>query len=146
MRIPVKRLQAAGLGLGLTDLLADIVGGMIPVVVECYIDVDADTDSAEDAPATSPYVIISDAHPYTVRVKDNQYYRTLRGKGYVNDLRSEQAFKSDVTERVLDAFAADGIESPKVPAGVGLGGRRPVRRPDGARTRRFRIRPGKDRF
>jgi small-conductance mechanosensitive channel len=91
------------------------------VVVEFYIDVDANTgrarDIVEDALASSPYVLVSQEHPYTVRVADNQYYRTLTGKAYVNDLRNEQAFKSDVTERVLEAFAAEGIESPKVPAG-----------------------------
>lgn len=176
-------LLGAAIGLGLKDLLADIVGGLILVVeqpyqvgdkvaigdhygeitdiglrsttlvtpndtavvvpnfsflndavanantsdaemlvvVELYIDVDADTgrarDIVEDALATSQYVLVSEVHPYTVRVADNQYYRTLTGKAYVNDLRNEQAFKSDVTERVLDAFAAEGIESPKVPAG-----------------------------
>jgi len=41
----------------------------------------------------------------------------VTGKAYVNDLRNERAFQSDVTERVLDAFAQAGIESPKVPAG-----------------------------
>ncbi|PSP50439.1 mechanosensitive ion channel protein MscS, partial [Halobacteriales archaeon QH_3_68_24] len=37
---------------------------------------------------------------------------------YVNDLRTEMAFRSDVTERVLDAFDAAGIESPKAGAEI----------------------------
>ena len=176
-------LLGAAIGLGLKDLLADIVGGLILVVeqpyqvgdkvaigdhygeitdiglrssqlitpndtvvvvpnftflndavanandsaaemlvvVEFYIDVDADADRAreivEDALLTSPYVQVSPEHRYTVLVADDHYYRTLTGKAYVNDLRNEYPFKTDVTERVLDAFAQEGIESPKVPAG-----------------------------
>lgn len=176
-------LLGAAIGLGLKDLLADIVGGLILVVeqpyqvgdkvaigdhygeitdiglrstqlmtpndtvvvvpnftflndavanandsaaemlvvVEFYIDVDADADRAreivEDALLTSPYVSVSREHRYTVLVEDDHYYRTLTGKAYVNDLRNEYPFKTDVTERVLDAFAREGIESPKVPAG-----------------------------
>ncbi len=178
-------LLGAAIGLGLKDLLADIVGGLILVVeqpyqvgdkvaigdhygeitdiglrstqlmtpndtvvvvpnftflndavanandsaaemlvvVEFYIDVDADAARAreivEDALLTSPYVRVSPEHRYTVLVGDDHYYRTLTGKAYVNDLRNEYPFKTDVTERVLDAFAREGIESPKVPAGGG---------------------------
>ena len=178
-------LLGAAIGLGLKDLLADIVGGLILVVeqpyqvgdkvaigdhygeitdiglrstqlmtpndtvvvvlnftflndavanandsaaemlvvVEFYIDVDADADRAreivEDAMLTSPYVRVSPEHRYTVLVGDDHYYRTLTGKAYVTDLRNEYPFKTDVTERVLDAFAQEGIESPKVPAGGG---------------------------
>jgi len=178
-------LLGAAIGLGLKDLLADIVGGLILVVeqpyqvgdkvaiedhygeitdiglrstelltpndtvvvvpnftflndavanandsaaemlvvVEFYIDVDADADRAreivEDALLTSPYVRVSPEHRYTVLVGDDHYYRTLTGKAYVTDLRNEYPFKTDVTERVLDAFAQEGIESPKVPAGGG---------------------------
>ena len=90
------------------------------VVVEFYVDPAADVgravDIVEDALVTSPYVYVSEATPATVTVADDLYYRTLRGKAYVHDLRSEVAFKSDVSERVLDAFDSEGIQSPKVPA------------------------------
>ena len=175
-------LLGAALGLGLKDLLADVVGGLVVVleqpfqvgdkvqmgehygevvdigvrsttlvtptdtlvvvpnftlfndsvanantsdaemlvVVEFYVDPDADveraTDIVEDALVTSPYVFVSDATPASVVVEDDLYYRTIRGKAYVNDLRSEVRFKTDVTERVLDAFDDAGIESPKVSA------------------------------
>jgi len=176
-------LAGAAIGLGLKDLLADIVGGLILVleqpyqvgdkvalgehygeitaiglrstrlvtpndtavvvpnfvflnqavsnantsdaemlvVVEFYIDVDADARRAreivEEAMVASQYVFVTPDHPTTVLVEDDRYYRTVTGKAYVTDLRNERAFQSDVTERVLDAFAREGIESPKVPAG-----------------------------
>jgi len=91
------------------------------VVVEFFVDPDADVGEARDVVAdalvTSPYVYVDDDHPFTVVVEDELYYRTLRGKAYVGDLRDEFRFKSDVTERVLDEFADRGIESPKVAAG-----------------------------
>jgi small-conductance mechanosensitive channel len=180
-------LMGAALGLGLKDLLADVVGGIVVVleqpfqvgdkvtlgdhygeivdigirsttlvtptdtlvvvpnflvfdgavanantgdaemlvVVEFYVDPDADVDRAvevvEDALVTSPYVHVSEVAPVRVDVEDDLYYRTLRGKAYVNDLRNEKPFQTDVSQRVLEAFDEAGIESPKVPAGVDTG-------------------------
>lgn len=97
------------------------------VVVEFFVDPDADisvaVDVVEDALVTSPYVYVTDDHPATVVVEDDLYYRTVKGKAYVNDLRNEVPFKTDVTERVLAAFDREGIKSPKVPAGVDEPGR-----------------------
>ena len=93
------------------------------VVVEFFVDPAADVQTArrivEDALYTSPHVYVTDDLPVTVLVEDNLYYRTIRGKAYVTDLRKEYPFKSDVTERVLEAYDEKGIRSPKVPAGVG---------------------------
>ena len=36
----------------------------------------------------------------------------LRAKAYVVELRYERAFASDVAERVLEAFQAEGIRAP----------------------------------
>jgi len=87
------------------------------VSVEFYVDTDADVKTVrrivEDALATSQYVYVSDELPIDVVVEDNLNYRTIRGRGYVNDLRNELPFKTDVTQRVLDEFAVRGIESPK---------------------------------
>jgi small-conductance mechanosensitive channel len=87
------------------------------VTVDFFVDPDSDvaraTDIVEDALITSPYVFVADDAPATVVVEDDLYYRTITGKAYVNDLRSEMDFKTDVTERVLDAFDEAGIESPK---------------------------------
>lgn len=89
------------------------------VAVEFYVAPDADVtearDVVEDALVTSPFVYVDDDHPFAVDLEDDLYYRTITGKAYVNDLRDELRFKSDVTERVLAEFAARGIESPKAP-------------------------------
>jgi small-conductance mechanosensitive channel len=86
------------------------------VSIEFYVDTEADVrivrQIVEDALITSQYVYVSDDHPVDVVVEDDLYYRTIRGRGYVNDLRNELTFRTDVTERVLDEFAARGIESP----------------------------------
>lgn len=87
------------------------------VAVEFFIDTKADVRTArrivEDALATSQYVIVSENLPIEVIVEDNLNYRVIRGKAYVNDLRNELTFKTDVTERVLDEFAVQNIESPQ---------------------------------
>lgn len=89
------------------------------VTVEFYIDTDEDVQTVrqivEDALVTSQYVYVSDDLPVDVVVEDDLHYRTIRGRAYVNDLRNELTFKTDVTERVLDELAARGIESPTSP-------------------------------
>lgn len=86
------------------------------VVVEIRIARDADVARAmaivEDALASSGYIYVDENCPFTVLVEDEPLYRTVRGKAYVNDLRNEFPFKSDVTERVLAAFDEDDIERP----------------------------------
>ena len=90
----------------------------ILVVVGFIVAVDADidraTDIVEDALATSPYVYGSDERPIAVDIEDGRHYRTLRGKAYVDDLRNGVPFRTDVSERVVDTFDREGIESPGV--------------------------------
>ena len=90
----------------------------ILVVVGFIVAVDADidraTDIVEDALATSPYVYVSDERPIAVDIEDGRHYRTLRGKAYVDDLRNGVPFRTDVSERVVDTFNREGIESPRV--------------------------------
>ena len=92
------------------------------VVPEFYVAPDADIDRAvslvRDALRTSRYVYLSDDHGVSVRVFDGRGYRKLRAKAYVNDVRNEAAFQTDVTERVLEKFEEEGIESPEMPAAV----------------------------
>ena len=90
----------------------------ILVVVGFIVAVDADidraTDIVEDALATSPYVYVSDERPIAVDIEDGRHYRTLRGKAYVDDLRNGVPFRTGVSERVVDTFDREGIESPRV--------------------------------
>ena len=90
------------------------------VVVDLAVTDAADVDRAsaivEEAMVTSKYVFVDDDHPAVVRVEDESYYRTIRGKAYVADLRDEGAFVSDVTERSMAAFSRNGIEIPAAPS------------------------------
>jgi small-conductance mechanosensitive channel len=67
-----------------------------------------------EALITSRYVAVDDDHPVAIRVGDETYHRTIRGKAYVADLRDEFAFETDVTERVLERFAEEDIETPEL--------------------------------
>jgi len=104
-----------------SDSIADANDGApeMMVVVEVAVAPDADlhraTSIVEDALVTSKYVYVDDDHPFVVFVEDETYYRTIRGKAYVADLRDEFAFASDVTERALAAFDEQGVETPTVP-------------------------------
>lgn len=78
----------------------------------------------EEALVTSPYVRVDDDHPVAVIAEDRGYYRTLRGKAYVADLRDEKAFGSDVTRRSVEAFERQGIETPRARPPVDASGDR----------------------
>jgi small-conductance mechanosensitive channel len=92
------------------------------VTVDFYIDPESDARRArrivEDALISSQYVYITDEYPIEVHMQDDLHYRTITGKAYINDLRNELRFKTDVTDRVFKEFSRQGIHSPKVPAGV----------------------------
>lgn len=177
-------LLGAALGLGLKDLLADVVGGLVLVAeqpyqigdkisigehygevvdiglrstqivtpndtlvsvpnyhffnesianasagraemlvtVEFYIDPRSNARLArrivEDALLSSQYVYVDEECPVEVHVADGLHYRTLTGKAYVNDLRNELRFKTDVTDRVFEEFNRRDIGSPKEPGSV----------------------------
>lgn len=87
------------------------------VVIDLFIDSSSNTTRAmeilREAAVTSRYVYISDRRPVTILLKDFPFYRRVRAKAYVNDLRQEFKFESDVTERAWDAFRKEGIEPPK---------------------------------
>jgi small-conductance mechanosensitive channel len=177
-------LLGAALGLGLKDLLADVVGGLVLVAeqpyqigdkvqigeyygevtnigirstqlltpndtlvsvpnylffnesiananagqaemlvtVDFYIDPESDAREAreivEDALISSQYVYISDAYRVEVHIEDDLHHRTITGKAYVNDLRNELRFKTDVTDRAFEEFSQRGIESPSISTGM----------------------------
>jgi len=63
-------------------------------------------------------VIISDKYPFTVLLEDFPFYKRVRAKGYVNDLRLEFEFKSEVTRRTWSEYRKEGIRPPSfVPPG-----------------------------
>ncbi len=88
------------------------------VVIDLFVDSDSDAVLAmkilKESVATSKYVYISKKRPFTVLLKDYPFYRRLRAKAYVNDLRYEFEFESEVTRRAWDEFSKHGIKAPKV--------------------------------
>jgi small-conductance mechanosensitive channel len=90
------------------------------VVIDLFIDSRSNATRAmeilREAVVTSRYVYISEKRPVTILLKDYPFYRRVRAKAYVYDLRQEFPFESDVTKRSWDAFRDEGIEPPK--AGV----------------------------
>lgn len=90
------------------------------VVVDFHIGIDQDVRLAQDlvqeATATSLYVFLP--KPIVVLVSqtiiDNYVAIRLRLKAYVLDTKYEKAFESDVTLRVLEAFAQKGIQPPAI--------------------------------
>ncbi|MDE4907655.1 mechanosensitive ion channel family protein [Methanogenium marinum] len=86
------------------------------VIIDIYIDPRSDAGTAmsilKDALITSKYVYISPKRPYTVLLQDYPFYRRIRGKAYVNDLRSEFEFGSEVTRRAWVELTRQGILPP----------------------------------
>jgi small-conductance mechanosensitive channel len=86
------------------------------IVIDLYIHSDSDSEKAmkilKEALITSRYVIISKKYPYTVLLEDFPFYKRVRVKGYVNDLRLEFEFRSEVTRRAWAEFRKAGIRPP----------------------------------
>ncbi|MGC9444010.1 MAG: mechanosensitive ion channel family protein [Candidatus Methanospirareceae archaeon] len=89
------------------------------VVIDLFIDPDSDAviglEILKEAVVTSRYVYISRRYPYTVLLQDFPYYRRLRAKAYVHDLRHEFEFMSEVTRRAWREFEQRGIQAPRAP-------------------------------
>jgi small-conductance mechanosensitive channel len=91
------------------------------IVIDLFIHPDADAEKAmkilKETLVTSKYIIISKKCPYTVLLDDFPFYKRIRAKGYVNDLRLEFEFKSEVTRRAWMEYRREGILPPSfVPA------------------------------
>ncbi|HUV03353.1 MAG TPA: mechanosensitive ion channel domain-containing protein [Desulfobacteria bacterium] len=88
------------------------------VVIDVFIDPDSDAELGlkilKEAIVTSKYVYVSKKRPFTVLLEDFPFYRCLRAKAYVYDLRYEFEFKSEVTRKVWNEFAKQGIKAPQV--------------------------------
>jgi small-conductance mechanosensitive channel len=89
------------------------------VVIDLFVGPESDAEVAlqilEEAVVTSKYVYISKKRPFTLLLDDSPFYRRLRAKAYVYDLRYEFEFKSEVTRRAWQELTKRGIKAPKVP-------------------------------
>ncbi len=85
--------------------------------LDIYIEKDADVDLAmkilREAVVTSRYVYISPTRPVVILLNDYPFYKGLKARAYVNDLRDEFVFRSDVTRRTWNEFYKRDIKPPK---------------------------------
>jgi small-conductance mechanosensitive channel len=106
----------------LTDTVASGNAGSVEMMVQMdfFIGLDQDLAAAKGvvAEALTSSRFFSTARPWAVTVsqvlQDSYFALRLRGKAYVLDVRFEKAFETDVTERVVEGFAAANIQPPAV--------------------------------
>jgi small-conductance mechanosensitive channel len=88
------------------------------VVIDLYIASESDLKTAmrilRETVVSSKYVYISKASPVILLHKALPFYTRLRAKAYVNDLRDEFEFESDVHTRAWIEFKNKGIKSPQL--------------------------------
>ena len=104
----------------LTEAVASANGGALDmmVVIRFYIAVTEDFELAKrivhEACLTSKYVFLKKRVIMAVREegRDGMFFTTILTKGYVIDARYEEAFMTDVTERVKRAFRRHNILPP----------------------------------
>lgn len=87
------------------------------VVTDLHIDPRCDARAAmriaREAAATSKFAIVSPSYPCQVLLLDVPFYRTVRVRAYVNDVRHEFTFRSDITLRAWEEYHRQGIRPPK---------------------------------
>jgi len=90
------------------------------VVIDLFIDPSSDARMAmkilREALLTSPYIRLSEKHPYVILMKDFPFYKRIRAKGYANDFRYEFIFETDVTTRAWQEFRRTGIMPSRIAA------------------------------
>ncbi len=106
----------------LTDEVASANAGQLHamIVLSFYVAPDADFELAKrivaEATATSRYVYLN--KPVQVLVQDRpiewRLVTVITSKAYVFDVRFEEAYMTDVTERVKQAFRAAGLRTPEI--------------------------------
>ncbi len=106
----------------LTDSVASGNAGSVEMMVQMdfYVAIDQDLAVAKSivAEALTSSRFVSTARPWSVSisqvVQENYFALRLRAKAYVLDVAFEKAFETDVTERVVEGFAAAKIQPPAV--------------------------------
>ncbi|WP_410509665.1 mechanosensitive ion channel family protein [Methanosarcina hadiensis] len=88
------------------------------VVIDLYIASESDINAAikilRETVVSSRYVYISRSSPITLLHKSLPFYTRLRARAYVNDLRDEFEFESDVHTRAWIEFKKNGIRAPQL--------------------------------
>ena len=88
------------------------------VVIDLYIASESDVKAAmkilRETVVTSKYVYISRTSPVILLHKSLPFYTRLRAKAYVNDLRDEFEFESDIHTRTWTEFEKNGIRAPQL--------------------------------
>jgi small-conductance mechanosensitive channel len=88
------------------------------IVTDLYIASESDVKAAmkilRETVVTSKYVYISRTSPVILLHKSLPFYTRLRAKAYVNDLRDEFEFESDVHTRAWTEFGKNGIRAPQL--------------------------------
>jgi small-conductance mechanosensitive channel len=88
------------------------------VVIDLYIASESDVKTAmtilKEVVVTSRYVYISRSSPIILLHKAFPFYTRLRARAYVNDLRDEFEFESDVHIKAWMEFKKNGIRSPQL--------------------------------
>ncbi len=86
------------------------------VVIDLYIASESDFKTAmrilRETVVTSKYVYISEKSPIILLHKALPFYTRLRAKAYVNDLRDEFEFESDIHTRTWVEFLKNDIKAP----------------------------------
>jgi small-conductance mechanosensitive channel len=105
----------------LTDAVASANAGELDcmVVMEFFVSASEDhkrvTEIVHDALLASKYLFLGKAFNVFVATKlteQGKVITVVTAKAYVYDTRYEKAFASDVTDRVLETFRAEGIAVP----------------------------------
>ncbi|NYT07093.1 MAG: mechanosensitive ion channel [Methanomicrobiales archaeon] len=88
------------------------------VIIDLFIDSRCESGTAlkilKEAVISSKFVFVSEKFPFTVLVDDFPFYHRIRAKAYVNDLRDEFEFKSEVTRKAWIEFRKHGIRPPRM--------------------------------
>ncbi|MPM85008.1 hypothetical protein SDC9_132085 [bioreactor metagenome] len=88
------------------------------VVIDLYIASESDIKTAmrilRETVVSSKYVYISETSPVIMLNKALPFYTRLRAKAYVNDLRDEFEFESDVHTRAWIEFQKNGVRAPQL--------------------------------
>ncbi|MDW7733161.1 MAG: mechanosensitive ion channel family protein [Methanolobus sp.] len=87
------------------------------IVTDMFMDPKSDAYLAmkiiEEAAFTSKYIFLDEDHQVTVLLNEFPSHLRVRVKAYVNDLRYEFKFRSDITRRSWKAFSEHGIKAPE---------------------------------